>query len=241
MEDRTRIEVELTAVRDGSLWRRPGPGAVDDYRGTGGRSGGDRLLVYCRFKRASSPAMNPGEPDFAAYARRRSQAEPAAYRASGQRLGARPRRMATRPPRWLDAVQTAGDQILWQHLDPHRAGLASAVLLGIREEVTAEGSRHSVETGIVHILSLSGMHVAPLAATLFFCVRSLPIPRFAAATVVIASTVFYTLSPSILEWLERDFRLSRIRPLRTGRPDRSQLQRPVGRDDHVGDLCALHH
>jgi competence protein ComEC len=192
MEDRTRIEVELTAVRDGSLWRTASGRARLMITGElGGVRGGDRLLVYCRFN-APSPAMNPGEPDFAAYARadRKRSLLHTEHPASVSVLG--PAAWLS-PARWLDAVQIAGDRVLWRHLNPHRAGLASAVLLGIREEVTAAENEAFVETGIVHILSLSGMHVALLAATLFLCVRSLPIPRFAAAAVVIASTVFYTL------------------------------------------------
>ncbi len=74
-----------------------------------------------------------------------------------------------------------------------RAGLASAVLLGLREEVTADETEAFMETGLIHILSLAGMHVAFLSGTLFFLVRSLPLPRWVVVLIVVGVTIFYTV------------------------------------------------
>ena len=190
--DRTRLEVRLTRVRDGSTWRKATGRARLLITGElTGVHGGDRLLVFCRFN-ALAPAGNPGEFDYADYARadgRRSE-----LHAERPACVSVIRRAAWfLPTRWLDAAQSAGERILWRHLDPRRAGLASAVLLGLREEVTADETEAFMETGLIHILSLAGMHVAFLSGTLFFLVRSLPLPRWVVVLIVVGVTIFYTV------------------------------------------------
>ena len=97
------------------------------------------------------------------------------------------------PAAWLDALRTGGNRLLSKALDSREAGLASAVLLGTREEVTTEQSDAMMQTGTIHILSISGMHVAILAGLMFALIRPLPIPRTMAAGLVALATVLYAL------------------------------------------------
>src|SRR5206468_1315555 len=64
-----------------------------------------------------------------------------------------------------------GDAILWQRLAHERSGLAAALLLGIREELSAEATQAYSKTGTIHLLSISGLHVGILAGFLFWAMR----------------------------------------------------------------------
>ncbi len=53
-----------------------------------------------------------------------------------------------------------------------RAHLASAMFLGVREELDPEASQAFLETGTVHLLVISGLNVGILAACLLFGLRA---------------------------------------------------------------------
>ena len=132
--DRSRLEVEIVRLRDGQQWRTASGRATLTVDGhLLGVHAGDRLRVFAQLAIPRSP-QNPGEPDRAAYARR--------SRVRGLLRSAYPdcvtligRSDAGGPRRWLETVRSCGNRLLWQHIDPRRAPLASALLLGIREEL----------------------------------------------------------------------------------------------------------
>ena len=67
--------------------------------------------------------------------------------------------------------------MLERYLNPRRAELAAAVLLGFREELDAGRNEAFLTTGTIHVLSISGLHVGILAGALFWIMRRTPIPR----------------------------------------------------------------
>jgi len=190
--DRTRVELAVVAVRDGAQWQEASGRARLMLDGLlSGVHAGDRLRVFAQL-RALRPPRNPGEFDFAGHAR--------ADRSRGVLRAEVPDCVSVVAPAglgslrwWLDQVRTAGDRLLWEHVHPDRSGLAAALLLGIREEVTAEQTEAFMETGTIHVLSISGLHVGLLAGAMFLVVRMLMVPRRPAAVLVAAVTVFYTL------------------------------------------------
>lgn len=190
--DRTRVELEVVGVRDGSSWERASGRARLTVAGEiPGVFAGDRLRIFGQLG-GPQPARNPGEFDFAAHCR--ADRLPSLLRTeSPECLSV----VEPGPPlsvwRWIDAVRKEGDRVLWRHLDPARAGVASAVLLGCREEVTMEQTEAFVQTGTVHILSISGMHVGILAALVFALARLLPVSRGTATTATATVAVLYTL------------------------------------------------
>ena len=138
--------------------------------------------------------MNPGEFDFAAHSRadRRLSLLSSESPDCVSRLAAP---SAWRPGRILDRrLCAAGDSILWQRLARDRSGLALALLLGERDELDATRTAAFFETGTVHLLSISGLHVGILAAFLFFALRRGLLPRGPALLAVAAITTAYALA-----------------------------------------------
>ncbi len=194
-EEEVRYEVQVLAVRDGLRWvsahgrarllvaaDNPGPGR--------GPRPGDRFRAVARLI-APRRAMNPGEFDAAAYAR--GDRRLAILRA---RSGACLQVLARAGPlSWrkaLDALRHRGRELLYRYIDPKQAGLAAAVLLGLREETGFELTEAFMVAGAVHVLSISGFHVAILASALLAAVRLLLVPRRLAMALLAGITVLYT-------------------------------------------------
>ena len=152
--ERTRIEIRVTAIRDGAQWRRAaGKARVNVDGHLLGVAAGDRVRIFAQLSGMQRP-HNPGQFDYADYARgqrRRSQlgaAFPDCITVLDDRAI-----LASTPGCWLDRIRAAGDRILWRYLDHRRSSLAAAVLLGAREELTPGESQAFVESGAAHLLA----------------------------------------------------------------------------------------
>jgi competence protein ComEC len=188
----SRLSVEVVQIRNGRRWQSASGNAQLSILGepTGIRAG-DRLRIFGQFA-APTPAANPGDFDFAEF--ERANRELGVVRAklaacvsvveSGSMLS---------PTRWLDSIRSAGDRILWKYVSKDEAGLASAVLLGEREEVDRQTNEAFMQTGTVHILSVSGFHVGVLAWLLLVSLRSGWTRRGPALVGVMAITGAYML------------------------------------------------
>jgi len=190
--DRSRLEVEAIRLRDGARWRAVSGRArlnVDGH--LLGVRAGDRLLIFAQLT-APRAAHNPGEFDYAAHARRRRQ--------RGQLNASHPdcvtvleRAGSWNPQRWIENLRSGGDKLLWKHLDHRRSGLAAAVLLGAREALGYERPQAFVQTGTVHLLAISGLHVGIVAGAVLLLMRLACAPRSQALLATAAVTVLYTL------------------------------------------------
>ncbi len=132
--ERCELSVWLTSIRDGQTMR-PASGWADlDINGIVEHvRAGDRIRVFAQGSRPAAP-LNPGEFNYANYQR-------------SQRIGCRlfaefpqsveriARGGVLLPRRWLADVRRGGLAILRQHISGERAMLASAVLLGAREQL----------------------------------------------------------------------------------------------------------
>ncbi|MDR6805802.1 competence protein ComEC [Dyadobacter sp. BE34] len=119
---------------------------------------GDLLLVRGRLERPASP-VNPGQFDYAQYLRNRGILFTAFVNdRSYKRISASSRNS---PAYWPEAVSAwADDQFRAYVVDESAYGLVKAMLLGRRDDLGAEQVGDYVISGAVHILSVSGMHVA---------------------------------------------------------------------------------
>ncbi len=189
---RSRVDLKLTGLRDGARWRKvSGRTTLHLYDRPPDVRPGDRLRIFGQFSAPPVP-HNPGQHDYATHLRadrrlgrlRTAFAECVSVVALGSGF---------RPWRLIELARSHGDRILRRHINPRRAALASAVLLGARERIDPEQKRAFRETGTIHLLAISGLHVGIMACALMFVLRRLPIsPRWAVFVLAVA-TVFYML------------------------------------------------
>jgi len=189
---RTRIALRAVAVRQGTRWCRASGRTVLTVDGDLlGVHVGDRLRIFAKIRRLS-PAPNPGEFDYAAYARsdrclvRLSAISPDCVRV------VRPAPPVT-PARWVDRLRSRGRWLLRQHIDPERSQLAAALLLGAREEIDRRRTGVFVETGTAHLLAISGLHVGILAWAVWWLTRLMLLSRRRSLALIVAVTITYTL------------------------------------------------
>jgi competence protein ComEC len=188
--DRSELLVRVVAVRDGQQLR-PASGRAQLV--VGGMldpvQAGDRLLIMGQ---AAQPraALNPGEFDFAEHERSRRV---------GCRLFAEfPQSVlvTARGGKWsgqrlLAALRSGGSDVLRRYIAPERAMLASAVLLGTREQLEPDRNEGYLVTGTIHVLSISGLHVGILAALLFVPLRVGLTPRTTSLVGIMLVTLCY--------------------------------------------------
>ncbi len=140
-------------------------------RGIEGLRRGDRLRVWCRLRRPRE-AGNPGCPDPALSLAAQG------LDATGVVKTARLVEVVERgspfsPARWLDGLKAASRRRLDHAFGEEgrcRATLG-AMLLGDRGGLDPEGWRLLRDAGLVHILSISGLHVGLVAGLLLWVLR----------------------------------------------------------------------
>ena len=190
--ERTRLPVALVGIRDGAKWR-PASG-VCQLSTEGhllGVHDGDRLRIFGQLDRVS-PQQNPGEFDFAAHARaegeltrlRSKRPESITVVEQGSRWGL---------GYWLDLAQQRAKQHVRALIGPRHAGLAAAILLGAREGLPFESTESYLVTGTVHVLVVSGMNVAILAAGLLAMMQLGWMSRRLGLLLIAAVVIIYTL------------------------------------------------
>ena len=188
--DVSRLEIDTSAVRDRDQWLTASgrttllvEGHLLNVRA------GDHVRIVGMLS-ATRPAANPGEFDFANHARadrqlcvlRCSFPECVTAIEPASRLS---------PVRWMQSLRSSADALLWQHLDHERSGLASAVLLGSREQVDDDRTQAFLTTGTIHVLSISGLHVGMLSMILMLSLRAGWMSQRKALAAVVLVTAMY--------------------------------------------------
>jgi competence protein ComEC len=188
--DETELTLWITAVRDGTTWRRASGWAALDCDGhlTTVRAG-DRLRIMALGSRPMLP-LNPGEFDFAAYERSR--------RTWCRLRGLFPESVTVvergsdwSPRLWLSRVRQEGTGLLRRAIPTSRSTLAAAILLGAREQLDPERNEGFLVTGTIHVLSISGLHVGILAWGFWVVLRSGILPQRPAIVAAMTLTVAY--------------------------------------------------
>lgn len=188
--ERSRIELEVTGIRDGTAWL-PAKGRcqllVNGHQL--GLHAGDQLKVFGQLRRPSTP-RNPGEFDFAAHARTKRRLATLATE-SPDCVSIRKSASGWTLNRLLESVRASGKQLLQNYLGPEHAALASAILLGAREGLPNEEVTPFFVTGTIHLLVVSGLHVGILALGLYGALRLGWLPRrFALSAIAVVVVLF---------------------------------------------------
>ena len=161
--DRSRLDLQVLRIRDGRDWQDVSGSTTVIVQGhLFDLFSGDRVRI-CGQLAAPSPAQNPGDFDFAEFCRG-NRVLSIVRCDSPQSIEVIERGQPWQLSRWIDAIRTAGEHSLWRFISPKNAGLASAMFLGLREELDPEQMDAFKETGTVHLLVISGLNVGILAA-----------------------------------------------------------------------------
>lgn len=185
-------EAEITAVRERGIWSKcAGLARVVVAAEKLDLHCGDRLRVFAQASRPA-PAANPGEFDGADYERE-------ARRLTRLVIESRDAIRVERAwkswswRRWLAELRQAGERRLKDHVPARHAGLASALLLGTREQLDPRLYESFFVTGLAHLLAISGLNVAIFAYGFWGVVRLGWLPRRVALVLVAGLAVFYAL------------------------------------------------
>jgi competence protein ComEC len=159
---RTRFTLSVTRIRDGDTLL-PVSGRVEVF--VNGRLegvvAGDRVSVVGNISRICHPG-NPGQFNFADYFRGQ------AIRCWMNVDHVESITVLDRPFRGAETaggrIKAALDGLIRNYVSPGRAPLASAMLLGNRDQLDQGSREQFMVTGTVHLLAISGLHVGILAS-----------------------------------------------------------------------------
>lgn len=192
----TRLDVHVSAIRQGSVWRRASGRLLLIVNG---RLAGERVLRGDRLEIAGllaavRPPLNPGEPDFAGMCRARRQravllCDNTACVRCLHRAG--PWNLL----RQLGRLRLAAEATLDRHVGPRGSPLAAALLLGSRERLQQETIETFFVSGTLHFLAISGLHVGILATVFWALIRLQWLSRhgvLSAASVVVVNYALLT-------------------------------------------------
>jgi len=154
---------------------------------------GDEIQAYCWLERFEPPT-NPGQFDWAAYLARRNifvAASVTSRDAVTVRQGPASGLLARLKARITQAATTAlvGDM----PQDEASRGLLEALLLGYRRDVDSKTYEAFRKTGLLHIVSLSGMHFAILIGSIWWFCKAAGLLKSARAAVCLAAIVLFLL------------------------------------------------
>lgn len=102
---------------------------------------------------------------------------------------------------WLEHLrQHVGERII-KAMPAREAGIANALMTGERAAISEKDNQEMRDSGIVHIISISGLHISMIAGVVFFAVRFLmalfptfavyhPIKKYAAVIALIVTVLY---------------------------------------------------
>ena len=199
----TRLVVEITGISDGSLWQGASGRALVIVAGDRNRNdlfAGQPVELAGQMARVAGP-LNPGEFDYRAYLRSQGiRLRIVVDSAAGISLD--PRGSEWRWTRWLGDLRATCRARLVDQLDPRTAPLASALILGQREDIDPEVNDAFARTGTTHLLAISGLQIQVLAFSLGLVFRAIGLPRRLAhggvGLVTIGYAILVGLAPSVV-------------------------------------------
>lgn len=154
---------------------------------------GDVVEVYGKLHRPFGP-RNPGDFDYAAFLR--AQGVDALLRVDHPEHV----RVIGRERGWLDwfhhgraALRQECETLFTTHLPTAQVPLALSLLLGDRTRLPQEASQQFAESGTMHLLAISGLHVGILAGLLLLIARLANVRPAATAAILLAGVLGYAL------------------------------------------------
>lgn len=177
------VEDAVHAVSGKALIRFRAGTAVPAYR--------DWMRLQVQLYQPSQP-RNPGAFDYRAFLQRRGLDALGTVRKRSQILAHR----EGADDWWARVILPVRGVIrgaIEQNLSGGPAGLLKGVLLGAKKAVPEEVKTAFAQTGVNHVLAVSGLHVGLIAGAVFFTLKMLGVRRGITAGLTICALVFYAL------------------------------------------------
>jgi competence protein ComEC len=133
---------------------------------------GDEVEAVGQLAAPQGPS-NPGEFDYAGYLRDQGVRAVLVVRKTPGGVTRLARGWTGSPSGWVAVVRGWGQDVLKRELPPRTRGVAVALLLGEGAPMTAADWDKYVRTGVIHVLAISGQHLAVLALFLWWALRAL--------------------------------------------------------------------
>jgi competence protein ComEC len=189
----TLFEVEVVAIRDGKQWKHDlfgqmtiaVKGRLREYLP------GDRLRCFLDWQRINEPT-NPGQFNLAEKYRRlgilvrgRTDNDSQVERLrSGNPWN---------PDRWLAWIVIQSDVAFHRYVPFGQAEMASALVLGQRDQVEWELQESLLTTGTIHMLAISGMHIEMVAISIFYACLLFRVPKRVMLLITMFVVIVYSL------------------------------------------------
>lgn len=187
---RIQFVIRVTEIRDGRNWIPASGKAIVYVDGddTELPNYADHLKIFGTLF-SPGTARNPGAPDSKArYKRYRIRA--VVQVASGKAYTVE-RQSRWSLVRWQEAIRRNAQRNLHKYMGQAGSPLATAMILGFREDVSEETTQTLRETGTMHILAISGLHVGLIAGAFTLLLRLFGVPPRGVAILIMIIVLFY--------------------------------------------------
>ena len=151
----------------------------------------DRMQLQIQLYQPDPP-RNPGAFDYRAFLKRKGIDALGTVHKRAQIIA----QQREKDDWWAQIVLPVRNHIrraIEQNLSGGPAGLLKGVLLGAKRAVPEEVKTTFAQTGVNHVLAVSGLHVGLIAGAVFFTLKILGIGRGITAALTICALVFYAL------------------------------------------------
>ena len=164
------LKIDVYEVRDGRHWRPVTGRAICSVVGPVGHvQCGDQLQLLVQGQRIPEP-QNPGEFQLAGYYR--AQRTLARFRGTSDGVMVLETAAHEKVGRLVEEVRRYASNEFKRHLPLRQAALASAILIGQRDQLSSARRQAFLLTGTLHLLVVSGFHVGILASGVWLLGRS---------------------------------------------------------------------
>jgi len=150
---------------------------------------GDEVEIHGWLQCPGGPG-NPGEFDFRAFLRREG-ARAVVWTDHPEAVSRLAGSSAWSPVRWLSGLREESAALLSRHLGAQTQPLASSLILGDRSGLSREVRDAFAESGMMHVLAISGQNVGILALLCWLCCRILSLSERGTATVIVLVSLGY--------------------------------------------------
>lgn len=149
---------------------------------------GDRLILYGAFYPPPSPS-NPGGFDYGSWLERQD-IYAVMYPDSLLRLGGN---YGNAVVKFAERVRSYIEGVIDHYLGGNQGGFLKGILIGERENIPFEIQEIFRNTGVVHVLAVSGLHVGIIAFILVLLFRLARLPNYANLILTLAFLIIYAL------------------------------------------------